>query len=159
MGVGAIIGILVVNIIMGIVSKSINEGKGYEGGFAWGFWLGILGIIVVACRSTTWEMPRTYTATPVQTAQTVQDKKHDPWFCTNCGKKHEIYEFYCDCGQRKLDTNSSKNVAERKMEDAEAKEFQKEEHVIRALKEYKELMDAGIISAEEFEAKKKTLLG
>ena len=30
---------------------------------------------------------------------------------------------------------------------------------VAAIKEYKELMDAGIISQEEFEAKKKQLLG
>lgn len=36
--------------IMGFVSKTIQNNKGYDGGFWWGFLLGILGIIVVACK-------------------------------------------------------------------------------------------------------------
>lgn len=47
-----IIGVCVLNAILGFVTKSISESKGYEGGFWWGFLLGILGIIVVAVRPT-----------------------------------------------------------------------------------------------------------
>jgi hypothetical protein len=36
--------------IFGAITKGINEQKGYEGGFWWGFFLGVIGIIVVACR-------------------------------------------------------------------------------------------------------------
>ncbi len=43
--------IIVLHIVLGIASRSINQSKGYEGGFAWGFWLGIIGIIVVACKA------------------------------------------------------------------------------------------------------------
>ena len=43
--------ILVLHIVFGLASRSINQSKGYEGGFAWGFWLGIIGIIVVACKA------------------------------------------------------------------------------------------------------------
>ena len=34
----------------GFVTQTINKNKGYEGGFAWGFFLGFIGIIVVACK-------------------------------------------------------------------------------------------------------------
>ena len=47
-----IIIVLAVSCIFGIITKSINESKGYNGGFAWGFWLGCVGIIVVACRQS-----------------------------------------------------------------------------------------------------------
>jgi hypothetical protein len=36
--------------IFGVITRSINRNKGYDGGFAWGFFLGIVGIIVVAIR-------------------------------------------------------------------------------------------------------------
>lgn len=36
--------------ICGIISDKINRDKGYRIGFAWGFFLGILGIITVALR-------------------------------------------------------------------------------------------------------------
>ncbi len=45
-----VISYFVSGIIFGFVTKTINENKGYEGGFAWGFFLGILGVIVVACK-------------------------------------------------------------------------------------------------------------
>lgn len=41
---------IIVCIVCGFISKSINESKGYEGGFWWGFLLTIIGIIVVAVR-------------------------------------------------------------------------------------------------------------
>lgn len=34
----------------GFITRHMNLKKGYQGGFAWGFWLGIIGIIVIACR-------------------------------------------------------------------------------------------------------------
>lgn len=37
-------------IVCGFITKSINQSKGYEGGFAWGFWLTIIGIVIVAVR-------------------------------------------------------------------------------------------------------------
>ena len=37
-------------VVCGLVSKHINESKGYKGGFVFGF-LGIIGIIIVVCRT------------------------------------------------------------------------------------------------------------
>ena len=47
--VSGIIGIIVA-CVFGAITKNINQSKGYDGGFAWGFWLGVIGIIVVSCR-------------------------------------------------------------------------------------------------------------
>ena len=41
---------IILGVICGFITKSMNESKGYEGGFAWGFWLNVIGIIVVAVR-------------------------------------------------------------------------------------------------------------
>ena len=41
---------LIYAIICGFITKSMNQNKGYDGGFAWGLFLGIIGIIVVAVR-------------------------------------------------------------------------------------------------------------
>ncbi len=41
---------IILGLICGFVTKSMNEEKGYEGGFWWGFFLDILGIIVIAVR-------------------------------------------------------------------------------------------------------------
>lgn len=34
-------------IVCGVITNKINTKKGYDGGFAWGFFLGIIGIIIV----------------------------------------------------------------------------------------------------------------
>ena len=50
MDTGYYIGVLVVAIICGFISKAIAESRGMEGGFWWGFFLTIIGIVVVAVR-------------------------------------------------------------------------------------------------------------
>ena len=47
---GYLIGYLIVAIIFGFVTKAINNSRGREGGFWWGFFLGVIGIIDVAVR-------------------------------------------------------------------------------------------------------------
>lgn len=52
-GMAAIVGLLaaiIVAVVWGFVTKTINENKGYSGGFAWGFFLGLIGLIVVLCK-------------------------------------------------------------------------------------------------------------
>lgn len=39
-------------IVLGFASKAINEFKGYDGGFGWGFFLGVIGLIVVLAKQT-----------------------------------------------------------------------------------------------------------
>ena len=48
---------IILGLICGFVTKSMNEEKGYTGGFWWGFFLDILGIIVIAVRPYTCRNP------------------------------------------------------------------------------------------------------
>lgn len=41
---------LIMAIVCGYIAKSVAANRGMEGGFWWGFLLGIIGIIVVAVR-------------------------------------------------------------------------------------------------------------
>ena len=47
---GVILFLLIDGIIMGFISRYLAQSKGYEGGFAWGFWLGLIGVLVVGFR-------------------------------------------------------------------------------------------------------------
>ncbi len=47
---------LIVNIILGFITKKMNAAKGIPGGYWWGFFLGITGVIVVALRPYNPEM-------------------------------------------------------------------------------------------------------
>ena len=76
------------------------------------------------------------------------------WQCA-CGKVHAAYVSSCACGRSKsgdLPAEPAPTVPEEPTEDTEVRNAQ-------AIREYKKLMDEGIITAEEFEAKKKQLLG
>ena len=45
-----LIGLLVWRIILGLVSSRVMKNRGCKGGFWWGFFLGVVGIIVEAVR-------------------------------------------------------------------------------------------------------------
>ena len=51
-------GVIIAHIVLGFKTRSMNQAKGYEGGFAWGFFLGILGLITVAIRPFNIRMPQ-----------------------------------------------------------------------------------------------------
>lgn len=103
-------------IVCGVISKKINESKGRRGGFAWGFFLGVIGIIVVACRS---DLNQTNTVNP--------------------GYNNQV--------------NNTINSNNALQQDKNVKSPKEE------LASYKDLLDSGLITQEEFDAKKKQILG
>ena len=103
----------IVHAILGTVTYCLNVDKGYKGGFMWGFFLGVIGIIVVGCRP------------------------------------------YNPAMLSKMNTPTSPSVAPAL--NPQKKETS-EEDVIRSLKEYKSLLDSGVITEDEFEKKKSELL-
>ena len=45
-----LIGLFIWRIILGLVSRRVSKNRGRKGGFWWGFFLGVVGIIVEAVR-------------------------------------------------------------------------------------------------------------
>lgn len=88
------------------------------------------------------------------------DREHDNqllrsggWKCT-CGRVNAVYVSSCSCGRNKngeTPTQSAAAAPERGVEEDELRNA-------AAIREYKKLLDDGIITAGEFEAKKKQLL-
>ena len=108
------------------------------------------------------------------------------WKCNKCGRINPNYTGTCACGTSKYDLEEEQRKIKEAQEEAKriaeeekaAKEAEKiaakmakesksaeeiKEHQeianANAIKEYKKLLDEGIISPEEFDAKKKQLLG
>ena len=104
---GCLVVYLIVGLVCGFVSKSINENRGGEGGFWWGFLLGVIGIVVVAVR-------------PME------------------GNATNLNSY-----QNQAPINSAP-VAKQNTADE--------------LKKYKELLDQGVITEEEYQTKKEQLL-
>ncbi len=87
------------------------------------------------------------------------------WKCNRCGKVNPYYTITCVCGISKVENERlAKNAIEKtkeKIAETEAKaekENEKELQNIQKLKAYKELLDSGAISQEEYDKKKSELL-
>ena len=100
-----IIGMLISGVICGFVTKYIANSKGYEGGFAWGFWLGIIGILVVGFRPNQ-EQPQVayhsrYGSSDYRMSSSSENNSYRPrsvankgWTCT-CGSHNPSSMDYC----------------------------------------------------------------
>ena len=177
--IGTIIGGLVGAVIWGVVTKKINESKGYYGGFWWGFFLGVIGVIVVAVkpdnRSYTSQSDSSYgySGRPLfqdssddggsplfQDSSTVSHNEHllqnGGWRCASCGAVNASYITTCVCGVPKKDNTRVKERIEQEKAAQKAKSSAAD--AADALVKYKELLDSGVISEEEFNAKKASLL-
>lgn len=141
---------IAIAIVCGIISKKINESKGRYGGFAWGFFLGAIGIIIVACRSDLNNTNIAYTTNSeydnkLKSLANEKDEnsmlRDGGWRCNKCSAVNPKYASSCKCG---LSWTENKNFLQNQ---------QKEK-----LHSYKEMLDEGLITQEEFEAKKKQVL-
>lgn len=97
--------VLVVTVLacfMGATSRYINYLKGRKGGFAWGLFLGWIGIVVVASRPALEQNVNDdeETARAVN-AKVLMATDSEMWFCPSCGYPHPSTDTECACGIRK----------------------------------------------------------
>ena len=148
---------LVWNVMWGVATQKVIENKGYaENWFWWGFFFGLFAWIV-ACTKPQYVNPCASASGGFYSggAGTHEERilKEGGWKCS-CGKVQAAYVSSCSCGKSKSEVLRARQEWER--EQAEAAEDRRK---AAAIKEYKALADAGVITQEEFEAKKKQLLG
>ena len=68
---GYLLGVVIVSVIFGLICSAISSSRGMEGGFWWGFFLWLIGIIIVAVRPN--ESRQTFTTAESATqSQTLQ---------------------------------------------------------------------------------------
>ena len=162
-------GFLIGCLIWGFICKAIVSGKGYSDednkGFFGGFFLGIIGLIVCASKPS------------VINVQSYQDKinqkiyHREPvntsWVC-NCGARNSINEETCQrCGRLKMsiDVPKAKNIPAPRPITAVQTTVRQTPIANNDLKSIKEeivqlkaMLDEGLITEEEFAAKKKKIL-
>jgi hypothetical protein len=163
---------IIISVTLGCVTVSIRNSKGYYGNkwFWFGFFCGIPAIIV-ACA-----LPSSYdsysTVEPGGLSQTRGSKAFkEPdisafsdqayvketvssggWQCV-CGRAHPVYVSTCSCGLSKRQNSSADNsYAARVTERAE-----KERALTSELRKYRVMLDADVITQEEYDAKVKAL--
>lgn len=166
-------------VCFGFATRAIIHNKGYdENWFWWGFFFGIFALIVACAKPQnvyyTDSNPSSqsnnfynYTNNGNYISESERIRNRDilnagGWQCP-CGRLNANYVSTCTCGKSKNEVRSiMEQKDEEKREDAEAKkqiQNTDESAKVSAIKKYKELLDEGIISQEEFETKKKQLLG
>ena len=171
-----IVSLLIFNIICGAISEKINREKGYDGGFAWGFLLCILGIVVTAVRPY-----RQYIKTR---NNTVSEVPHIFW-CTGCGSTFSSSNSkHTECPTCKCTLKETTILAEdwRRLSSEEKlqlkREFANGKHIKSSLyndnnkektdsssfskadeiRKFKDLLDEGAITEEEYKKAKTKLL-
>ena len=161
---GYFIGTILWGIVWGFATRAIILNKGYEyEGTKW-FWLGFffafIAVIVAATKPEyRYTDPKTvYTPQYTQKTQQERDKEilaEGGWRC-DCGRVNYKYVSSCWCGKSQREV-----LAKRAKATEESKSSQQPivKSSAQEIKEYKELLDSGIITQEEFDAKKKQLLG
>ena len=82
------LGCIIQALIFGFITKHVAESKGYDTGFAWGFWLGLIGLIVVAVKPN---VERTPYRPMYPDAQQTQKRT---WLCI-CGQSNSETLQYC----------------------------------------------------------------
>lgn len=170
--IGSLIGTTIMCVVFGFISRYINESKGYDGGFAWGFWLGVIGIIVVACKQPVprydYYAPRRepLDTTPIngdytggRSAPAYSNSPPPPppgpntWRCVKCGASNPDYLTTCACGLSKKDSDSGAYVPPPKNARADVPG-----DVADAIRHWHDLVEEGLLTEEEFQAKKKQIL-
>lgn len=140
-----IVACAVVGTVWGVVVQNVVENRGYEENwFWWGFFFGIFALIVAFTKPTIQHESEL-------SLKKVQEKRNEDmlnsggWQCNKCGKLLPAYAGTCGCGNTKtankkeLDISSATNNVD-------------------LIIKYKDLLDSGAITQEEFDVKKKELL-
>ena len=148
---------LIVGVVCGFVCMGIASSRNMSNGFWWGFWLGIIGIIIVAVRPK--DTPSYQTAGSAFTTGSYYDKEKreeeiladNGWRCS-CGHVNFKYQSICSACNKNRSKSSEKTQPILSAGNIE------EKNNIAKIREFKGLLDEGIITQEEFEAKKKELL-
>jgi len=103
---------LINGLIFGFITLHVAQSKGYDKGFAWGFFLGLIGLLVVGFR------PDIRTTSPAQSnpsdgarlAALTHTNVGNTWGCV-CGHRNPYAVSYClRCRRNRKDTVSVKRI-------------------------------------------------
>lgn len=170
-----LVGAIVYGVIWGWACNKVIENKGYnENWFWWGFWFGFIAFIVALTKpdinyNTYNEVDRYGNVNPYGDSKLSQMAKerteaeimrNGGWKCSNCGRTNTGLVGTCACGWTKYQSENkveeTTQIEETKKEKQNSRNVESEN--LDILKKYKELLDMGAISQEEFDKKKNEIL-
>ena len=153
--------------IWGAATNVVIQNKGYdENWFWWGFFFGFIALLVAMSKpdnnSKNYLVPTHLTESSThltQSAKSIVPK--DGWKCIKCGRGNSSYVGTCACGNTKLSNNNYSNNNNLNNKNSNNKPMAPAVPISSAdeIAKFKRLLDDGVITQEEFEKKKKQLLG
>ena len=155
--------------IFGLATNRVLENKGYDDNwFWWGFFFGLIALFVALSKPENhYTSTTSYSDHPLMKQTMERDTLNNGgWKCYYCTSINAFNVTSCACGHNREDTErQNKNIANLKASRAAAKSkattqsaMKEELNTIDIIAKYKELLDSGAITQEEFETKKKSLL-
>ena len=165
---------VIYGVIWGVACNSVVRNKGYYENWFWlGFFFGFIAFIVALtksdCRGR--QVPYQNTMAIKQndsfTNKTSYGGKDtsDSWTCIKCKKVHPGYNGVCQCGTTKsssieeyrriaLEKFGIKEENNNNLMNQKQDSYSNEIERLEIIKKYKELLDMGVITEEEFAEKK-----
>ncbi len=170
-----IVGVIINGLFWGFVCSKVAENKGYgdEGWYFWGFLFSVVALIVLLVKPNISYTKYHYDdqggsgnswdgrSTLFQDQRAGQAAFGMPrWKCAWCGRENDGIVGTCACGKTKQDTEEKLRNAEvqRNCSNTDESSTDSKFANIDAIKKYKELLDMGAITQEEFDKKKAELL-
>ena len=167
-----VIGFIIWGLIWGAATYAVIQNKGYdENWFWWGFFFGFIALIVacakpakITSKSTNDDWQPSYMKNAASTAI-----RNNEWRC-RCGRVNPSYTGTCACGRTKdevlyptpdsspIASPKNETVPSNKPQNTEKMNLESEMDKLKLLVEVKKLFDMGVITEEEFQKKKETLL-
>lgn len=149
---------IVVGLICGLIGDAISKNRNMDGGFLWGFFLGVIGIIVVAVRPNDNQKVKASSFNSLEKSQREREQEmldEGGWKCV-CGRVNYHYVSSCPVCRKSRREGDINNILR---EQANAEKKDDAEKIKEKITEFKKLLDEGIITQEEYEAKRKQILG
>lgn len=150
-------------IVFGVAVNMIIQNKGYhESWFVWGFFFGFIALIVALSKPQ-----RSYEPAEenlfLKKRQETYTLENGGWQCGFCNRVNAYNVTTCSCGRSREETEQKGKEEQKSTSAGEAKEpdsslVQEELHIVKVISQYKQLLDAGAITQEEFDKKKQSLL-
>lgn len=175
---------LMQGIIFGAITRYVAESKGYDGGFWWGFFLGMIGLLVVGFRPNMNSQPDAGVSSAYWDnlqGNASGSGKHAMWHCV-CGTENPVTLNYCVrcrrnrsevnkddrkkcryCGAMNRKSNAvcfacGRPLEEEMQPEQNAKPKTAQQETVSLLESLAALHQQGILTDEEFEEKKKQIL-
>ena len=121
----------------------------------WGFFFGFIAVLVALSKPQV-SYDEEVADHEAEKAREQAILSSNGWKCSKCGRVNPSYTGTCSCGTSKMQSEAL--LRRREEEKRKFVESRDEMENLKKIKEYKELLDSGIITQEEFDKKKTQLL-